>query len=404
MDAIDELYIALGALRSEKKGLDPKYLNAVQDLSKQMMEGLSETTGLYLHNLDVKKPNEKVLKKMIAAVPRSLSYKNEEGQLPVQKAVLNGVDGVPYIPLLAIEGVRHNVGGAGKRGGLLVANPTTCNIYVSKYRCNLLQMLASVSFHPHPESFETACLNTLKGLKESNLFLKQDIQDYYMLPLSCRTECQLRFVFLAEMDPEGLKHPRYNGKSPIHVIINNPQYSTSGVSFQLFLTTALKHHPKDIGLLFQTNNKGKNAFECALKKYGNEAAFGAIEQCIPLDGAQQLPILHRVVENAPQYLSEFAKRYPSSMFIRDKNGRKLHQSELASGNKTFDQDPMFFLRMSDEQVREIDPGTDLYPFMVTASGETSDLSAVYYLLRRNPSLVNSGFVLMEIPEPEKEDQ
>ena len=129
-----------------------------------------------------------------------------------------------------------------------------------------------------------------------------------------------------------------------------------------------------------------------MKKYGNEAAFDAIEQCIPLDGAQQLPILHRVVENAPQYLSEFAKRYPSSMFIRDKNGRKLHQSELASGNKTFDQDPMFFLRMSDEQVREIDPGTDLYPFMVLASGETSDLSAVNYLLRRNPSLVNSGFV------------
>jgi hypothetical protein len=48
--------------------------------------------------------------------------------------------------------------------------------------------------------------------------------------------------------------------------------------------------------------------------------------------------------------------------------------------------------MSDEQVREIDPGTDLYPFMVTASGETSDLSAVYHLLRRNPSLVNSGCV------------
>ena len=97
-----------------------------------------------------------------------------------------------------------------------------------------------------------------------------------------------------------------------------------------------------------------------------------------------------MVENTSQYSNEFGKRYPSSMFIRDNNGRKLCQSELASGNKTFDRDSMFFFRMSDEQVREIDPGTDLYPFMVSASGETSDLSAVYHLLRRNPSLVNSG--------------
>jgi len=52
---------------------------------------------------------------------------------------------------------------------------------------------------------------------------------------------------------------------------------------------------------------------------------------------------------------------------------------LASGgNKTFIDDPMFFLEMrSDKQVREIDPGSDLYPFMVEALGEMCDLSAVY---------------------------
>jgi hypothetical protein len=374
MDAIDELYIALGALRSEKKGLDPKYLNAVQDLSKQMMEGLSETTGLYLHNLDVKKPSKKTLKKMIDAVPLSISYKNRKGQLPIQNAVW--LDGsIPYIPLLATEGVRHNVGGAGKRGGLLVIDPF-------HMRNNVLQLLASYAC-------DTICLNVLKGLKESNLFLKQDIQDYHLWGWSCHTKSQLRFDYLAEMDPEGLKQRRFEGKPPIHIMIN---VCDSTERFQLFLTTALRHHPEDIGLLFQKNDTGKTAFESALNKYGNEATFGAIAQCIPLDGAEQLPILHRVVKNAPQYLSEFGMRYPSSMFLRDNNGRVLHQTELASGIKKFRQDPMFFLRMSDEQVREIDPGTDLYPFMVLASGETSDLSAVNYLLRRNPSLVNSGFV------------
>ena len=184
-----------------------------------------------------------------------------------------------------------------------------------------------------------------------------------------------------------MKQHRYQGGTITHVIINSHD---STENFQLFLTTALKHHPEDIGLLFQKDATGKTAFERALNKYGNEATFGAIEQYIPLDGAEQLPILHHVVENAPQYLNEFGTRYPSSMFIRDKNGRTIHQTELALGIRQFDQDSMFFLRMSDEQVREIDPGTDLYPFMVSASGETSNLSAVYHVLRRNPSLVNSG--------------
>jgi hypothetical protein len=174
------------------------------------------------------------------------------------------------------------------------------------------------------------------------------------------------------------------GQPVIHTLII--VYETTEY-LQQFLATALKHHSHDIGLLFQTNNKGKTAFECALKKYGNDATFDAIEQCIPLGGARQLPILHRVVEHAPQYSNEFGKRYPSAMFLRDNNGRVLYQTDLASGSRTYDQDSMFFLRMSDEQVREIDPGTNLHPFMIAASGETSDLSAVYYLLRRNPSLV-----------------
>ena len=55
MDAMDELYYALHALRSEKKSLDPEYLNDVKGLSKKMMEGLSKTTGKYLHNLNNKK-------------------------------------------------------------------------------------------------------------------------------------------------------------------------------------------------------------------------------------------------------------------------------------------------------------------------------------------------------------
>jgi hypothetical protein len=373
MDAMDELYYALHALRSEKKSLDPEYLNDVKGLSKKMMEGLSKTTGKYLHNLNNnKKPSKQALQKMIDAVPSSLCYKNEKGQLPVQRAVW-GQSSIPYIPLLAIEGVRHNVGGADKRGGLLVEDP------FDDHRQNVLQLLGSMQVPSNPEPYDMACLNVIKELKESNLFLKQDIQDYDLLVLSCYTTSPLRFDYIAQMDPEGLKQHRYVGQPLIHAEIIG---SDTTEYLQLFLATALKHHPHDIGLIFQTNDEGKTAFECALNKFGKDATFGAIEKCIPLDGAGQLPILHRVVEHARQYSNEFGKRYPSAMFLRDNNRRVLYQADLASGNRTYDQDSMFFLGMRDDQVREIDPGTDLYPFMVAASGETSDLSAVYFLLRR----------------------
>ena len=105
MDAMDELYFALHALRSEKNTLDPEYLKDVKDLFMKTMEDLSKTTGEYLHSLPEMKPSKQALKKMIDAVPSSLSYKNEKGQLPVQRALWLR-SSIAYIPLLAIAGVR----------------------------------------------------------------------------------------------------------------------------------------------------------------------------------------------------------------------------------------------------------------------------------------------------------
>jgi hypothetical protein len=142
-----------------------------------------------------------------------------------------------------------------------------------------------------------------------------------------------------------------------------------------------------LGLLFQKDDEGKTACERAFKKYGKDKTMTAIGELIPFDDPK-LPILHYVAKHAPQYMNDFACRYPSATYFRDCQGRTLHQAKLASGHKNLTDDALFFLEMSDEQVREIDPGNDLYPFMVAASGETCDLSAVYSLLRRNPSLAH----------------
>ena len=316
--------------------------------------------------------------------------------LPICSFRRGHIESIPCIPLLAKEGVKHKVGGDGARGGLLLG--------IDVYDRNVLQYLAvnRKEDSPRKEEFDNASLNAMKELREAKLLRKEDIDEYSLLYWTCRRRSQLRFEFLLDWIPEGLKLHRHEGKPIIHAIIKNEKLSIK--HFATFFENALKRHPNELGLLFQKDDRGKTACERAFKRYGREATFKIIGDYIPSDSTE-FPILHHVVENAPQYMNQFAMRYQSAGFLRDSKGRTLCQAEIASGSKRFTNDAAFFVRMSDEQVREIDPGTDLYPFMVLASGETnalypfavlssdettSDLSAVYYMLRRNPSLVNSG--------------
>jgi hypothetical protein len=379
MDTIDELYNTLYMLKSNKYKLDSRYINNVKKQCAEMIESLTELSGEYLHKIEENNPCEQKLENMIDIVPSSLTYKNELGQLPIQSAVWY-TSSAKYIPFLAAQGVKH---GVGQRGGLLVSDPC------SEEKDNVLQLLAClVNDDEDHETNDSACLNILQRLEQSNLFLKQDIQDYDLLYWSCHPTFKLRFEYFARMNPGRLKQHRYQGKPIFHAnIIDDAEFGNVDC-FHLFFNNALKYYPNEIGLLFQNDDDGHTAFHYAIENYGKEATFNAIEKCVPLDGAGNISILHRVVEHAPEFLNDFAKRYPSSIFVRDKCGRKLYQSELASGNRTFGEDSLFFLRLSDDQVSEIDPRTALFPFMVAASDQTSDLPAVYYLLKKNPSLLN----------------
>jgi hypothetical protein len=75
------------------------------------------------------------------------------------------------------------------------------------------------------------------------------------------------------------------------------------------------------------------------------------------------------------------------MYLRDENGRTFKQAVIASGSKTLKNDSMFFGMMTDDEIAELDPVTKQYPFLTCATGESSDLSTVYALLSRNPSLL-----------------
>ena len=369
-DNLDQFIKTISTFQSMKGSLDTNFFNGLKKIVNDAMNQVSDHTGEYLCNLHEHQPDEDTLQKIIDNVPSSLSYENEDCNIPISSS-LQFEESVHYVPLLAKEGVKHNVGGDDARGGLLLGGGH-----------NVLEDLA---FHGSHIDDDPLYLDVMKKLRECKLLLREDIQDHDLLYNACSPDTPMRFEFLAGWCPEGLKTHQCNGLPLIHAIIKN-----DSIEFlSIFLKTALRYHPNDLGLLFLKDSKGQTACERAFKTYGKDKTMAAIGKLIPFDDPK-LPILHDVAKHAPQYMNDFGSRYPSATYFRDCEGRTLHQAALARGNKTFMDDAMFFLEMSDEQVRDIDPGSDLYPFMVAASGETCDLSAVYSLLRRNPALAHSS--------------
>jgi hypothetical protein len=367
-DNLDQFIKTIGTFQSMKGSLDTDFYNGLKKIVNNAMKQVSDHTGEYLHNLHEHQPDEDTLQKIINNVPSSLSYEDEDDWLPIYSAV-KSKESVHYVPLLAKEGVKHNVGGDDARGGLLLGDHN---------------VLTALTFEGGHIDADPLYLDVMKKLRESKLLLREDIRDHDLLHWACRPDSSMRFEFLADWCPEGLKTHQFRGLPLIHATI---QYRHLIKWFSSFFKIALRYHPNDLGLLFLKDDEGQTACERAFKKYGNDKTMAAIGALIPFNDPK-LPILHHVAKHVPQYMRDFGRRYPSATYFRDSQGRTLHQAKLASGHKTFMDDPMFFLEMSDEQVREIDPGSDLYPFMVAASGETCDLSAVYSLLRRNPALAH----------------
>ena len=114
--------------------------------------------------------------------------------LPIQAAALRQQDRncVSFIPLLAEEGHKLNVGGEGQRGGLLA-------YYTDGL--NLLQILACLS----PWYYNSFCLHLLKRLRQSQLLKKEDFREYDLLFRSCKPEAEEWFKYLVDWDPEALK-------------------------------------------------------------------------------------------------------------------------------------------------------------------------------------------------------
>ena len=156
-DNLDDFIKTIGTFQSTKGSLDTKFYNGLKEIVNKVMKQVSDHTGKYMHNLHEHQPDEDTLQKVIDNVPPSFSYDNGNGNLPIFSAV-EWKESIHYVPLLAKEGVKHNVGGDDARGGLLVLPR------------NVLRLLVCFD---GDGTHDAVYLNAMKELRESNLLRKK---------------------------------------------------------------------------------------------------------------------------------------------------------------------------------------------------------------------------------------
>eukprot|EP00979_Chaetoceros_neogracilis_P006459 scaffold1312_cov181-Chaetoceros_neogracile.AAC.1 len=225
-----------------------------------MMFGCTQATGKALHRLKTSKPSEDTVKQMVEGIPSSLSYKCAVNQrFPVQSTMWNS-NSIKYLPILAKEGIKHNVGGIDKRGGLLVTDPSVSH----EDNWNTLQLLVSIGDVSDVIPFDTIYLNAMKVLRKASLLVKTDIKEQDLLYPACHTAVKMRFEYLAEWESDSLMTGTRKSLPYIHCIINKDQYLAS---FTMYLRTSLKYYPQHIGCLFQKDSDGKTAIRSAIEKH-----------------------------------------------------------------------------------------------------------------------------------------
>ena len=374
-------------LQHSTEKVPKKVTSKINEIARKAIKEMSKEAGKFLHeDLDDDAHTEAQVKAIIELFPDSLSQVGKHGNLPIQTATRSGAvssarSSVTFIPLMAREGCRLGVGGEGKRGGLLSAVPG-----INRSRMNTIQVL---TFTRKGDDIKRT--HVLENLRDMNLLKKVDVEEYGLLAGGdiFYSDCQQRFEFFSNLDPDTLGARDSQWTTPIHLALHWCDNAKEG--FERTLKAGMKHFPERLGFLF-LKQKGITACKRAFDKLGVDTAMNIIRRCIPPSDSNL--ILHRAFRHEPNLVDDFARFYPDAAFLRDANGHTFSQVKyytlLRKGERTFEKQSLFFIEATDDQLSTVDPKTGLCPFMLAAAGNKSDLTAVYYLLKKHPKLVESG--------------
>ena len=252
-------------------------------LAKKFLIDLTdEVSEILFHGLYEGALDEEDVRTLVQCSPKSLHYEDSTGDLPIQRAA-KSLQKINFIPILALEGAKHNVGGEGMRGGLLRKSKTDNNL-------NTLQYL--VSSYENSGTDGEFSKNVLAKLRESNLLEKDDVRRYDLLWLSGTHAISSTFQFLVDWDPYAMKHRDNRGRTLLHRLAQD-------ANFNFFLTkleTGLHHFPNWLGFLFERDNSGYTVLNLLRKQSQLYAPlcwshyWKDIENCLKKQGTEILSI------------------------------------------------------------------------------------------------------------------
>ncbi|GFH56809.1 hypothetical protein CTEN210_13285 [Chaetoceros tenuissimus] len=331
-----------------------------------------------LFNLKVSQPKIEHVKKLVEAFPEALKRKDNDNRLPIEQLTFYAKEekgsGTKYISTLALEGLKHNVGGENMRGGLLCVS----------YGGNTLQRLSKYCYSELEDY-----LQALKDLRRHKLLLKKDIVELNLLYHSCIGEFSLdRFQFYIGFEKEALIKTTVNGIPLMHAVIKHKQKKNDGTqsnkeSFKRYLKYSLGHYKH---LLFLKDDKDQTALDQAIKKFGERETMTILKEVLTTD--KPFPILHQVIVHQPKYYNLFLQWVPSMFHLRDENGRTPTQVMLAMNRKFLYDNPSHWIHQTADQLEEKDPKTTLRPFASVAYGILGDLDLSYQILLKHPSVID----------------
>ncbi len=351
--------------------------------------------GEYLHQLHKNEPDMNKVEETIDAYPDALLYKNKAGYVPIQVAVCEP-SGKRYIPLLAIEASKREIGNL-QKGGLLLP------VLKVSWRRNVLQMLVSDAGYHRPkrsiiQGQDYLGVQVLKHLRYVGLLLDEDIIQFNLIQHASWEGTLNCLNYLISIFPKTLSVAQpYNGNFPIHLSeFHITNRNTRGltlarkIAFKRLLTAGIKHFPESFGFLFQQNYEGELPINQAISKFGKDETGNIIWDATS-SVSHPLPILHHAFQYTPDLREYFMDMYPDAIHLKDGQDRSLLHMVASKGLNI--SDLLLAASCAEKYLEEKDPVTNLYPFMLAATSEgknnnEGNLTLTYKLLVRFPEILS----------------
>ena len=139
--------------------------------------------------------------------------------------------------------------------------------------------------------------------------------EYFYLDFHLRAKSLSFFALEQNLKPSSLFQKCSGGYYPITHAKKNIDIA------QYLLKRALKYNPHhhSIGGLISTCDNGETLLQTFISRFGRQRTWDMLER--EISPYKNVPILHRMIEHAPEETMEVFNRFPHSIYLRDEKNR-----------------------------------------------------------------------------------